>query len=52
MAQRERSSSDKLLQMTAGGSPGFDNNYLDYVNKLREFWNKCQNAVVIDDQVS
>ncbi|KAM3739978.1 hypothetical protein ACB098_08G064300 [Castanea mollissima] len=50
MAQRERSSSDKLSQMTAGGSPGFDNNYLDYVNKLREFWNKCQNAVVIDDQ--
>ncbi|XP_035545868.1 helicase protein MOM1-like isoform X2 [Juglans regia] len=48
--QRKKSSLDKLSQPTTGGSPGFDNNHLSYVNKLREFWDKGRNAVVIDDQ--
>ncbi|KAG2670470.1 hypothetical protein I3760_14G087000 [Carya illinoinensis] len=48
--ERKKSSLDKLLQLMTGGSPGFDNNHLSYVNKLREFWNNGRNAVVIDDQ--
>ncbi|KAG6629446.1 hypothetical protein CIPAW_14G085200 [Carya illinoinensis] len=48
--ERKKSSLDKLLQLMTGGSPGFDNNHLSYVNKLREFWDNGRNAVVIDDQ--
>lgn len=42
----------KLSQMPGGVSPGFGNNNLDAVNKLREHWHKGQNAIIIDDHVS
>ncbi|XP_058103445.1 uncharacterized protein LOC131247018, partial [Magnolia sinica] len=40
----------KLPTLPSGCSPGLDNDHLVCVNKLRECWHKCQNAVVIDDQ--
>lgn len=50
--EMKKDSSVKLPQLSAGGSSGFDNNYLDFVNSLLEYWRKGQNAVVIDDEVS
>jgi len=41
----------KLLQLSAGGSPEFDNNHLDFVNYLLECWHRGENVVLIDDQV-
>jgi hypothetical protein len=41
----------KLLQLSAGGSPEFDYNHLDFVNYLHDYWLKGENAVLIDDQV-
>ncbi|KAF7805613.1 helicase protein MOM1-like isoform X1 [Senna tora] len=43
------SSLSKLSQMPGGISPGYGNNNLDAVNKLREHWQKGQNAIIIDD---
>ncbi|KAL3573371.1 hypothetical protein D5086_023984 [Populus alba] len=40
----------KLLQLSAGGSPEFDYNHLDFVNYLRDYWLKGENAVLINDQ--
>ncbi|KAK9280486.1 hypothetical protein L1049_014178 [Liquidambar formosana] len=40
----------KLSKLPVGGSPGADINYLNSVNKLREYWHKGRNAVVFDDQ--
>ncbi|XP_031285187.1 helicase protein MOM1 [Pistacia vera] len=39
----------KLDHLLTGGSSVSKNN-LDFVNKLREYWHKGQNAVVFDDQ--
>ncbi|XP_073264631.1 uncharacterized protein [Populus alba] len=36
--------------LSAGGSPEFDNNHLDFVNYLLECWHRGENAVLIDDQ--
>ncbi|XP_059430737.1 helicase protein MOM1 isoform X2 [Corylus avellana] len=48
--ERKKSLLDQFSQMAAGASPGFVNNHLDYINKLCEFREKGQNAVVMDDQ--
>ncbi|CAK7340492.1 unnamed protein product [Dovyalis caffra] len=40
----------RIDKLSAGGSPEFDNNHLDFVNYLREYWHKGENAVLIDDQ--
>ncbi|XP_062172135.1 helicase protein MOM1 [Alnus glutinosa] len=48
--ERRKSLLDTFSQLAAGASPGFVNNHLDYINKLCEFWDKGQNAVVMDDQ--
>ncbi|XP_011023823.1 PREDICTED: helicase protein MOM1-like isoform X4 [Populus euphratica] len=37
-------------KLSAGGSPEFDCNHLDFVNYLRDCWLKGENAVLIDDQ--
>ncbi|KAJ6937652.1 hypothetical protein NC652_012073 [Populus alba x Populus x berolinensis] len=37
-------------ELSAGGSPEFDNNHLDFVNYLLECWHRGENAVLIDDQ--
>ncbi|KAL5831110.1 hypothetical protein ACOSQ4_016464 [Xanthoceras sorbifolium] len=47
--EREKGFPVNLSQLLAGSSSGFDNK-LDFVNKLREYWHKGQNAVVFDDQ--
>ncbi|XP_077252881.1 uncharacterized protein LOC143892273 [Tasmannia lanceolata] len=48
--QERKVSLPKLSKLPGGHSPGLDNDHLSSVNKLREYWHKCQNAVVIDDQ--
>nr|XP_029117149.1 uncharacterized protein LOC105033425 isoform X2 [Elaeis guineensis] len=40
----------KLPRLPDGCPPGLDNDHLNSVNRLREFWHKSQNAVFIDDQ--
>lgn len=40
----------KLSILPAGSPPGLDNSYLDTLNKLRDFLDKGQSAVVFDDQ--
>nr|AGM20688.1 MET1-2 [Populus tomentosa] len=37
-------------KLSAGGSPEFDYNHLDFVNYLRDYWLKGENAVLINDQ--
>ncbi|XP_061946497.1 helicase protein MOM1-like isoform X5 [Populus nigra] len=37
-------------KLSAGGSPEFDYNHLDFVNYLRDYWLKGENAVLLDDQ--
>ncbi|KAJ6974120.1 helicase protein MOM1-like isoform X2 [Populus alba x Populus x berolinensis] len=37
-------------KLSAGGSPEFDYNHLDFVNHLRDYWLKGENAVLINDQ--
>ncbi|KAK6244712.1 hypothetical protein QUC31_011121 [Theobroma cacao] len=49
--KKEKCSVSELSQFSFGGSPGEYDRYLSYVNKLLAHWNKCQNAVVYDDQV-
>ncbi|WRX24831.1 SNF2 [Theobroma cacao] len=49
--KKEKCSISELSQLSFGGSPGEYDRYLSYVNKLLAHWNKCQNAVVYDDQV-
>ncbi|XP_021288943.1 uncharacterized protein LOC110420095 isoform X2 [Herrania umbratica] len=49
--KKEKCSVSELSQLSFGGSPGEYDRYLGYVNKLLAHWNKCQNAVVYDDQV-
>ncbi|XP_017976902.1 PREDICTED: uncharacterized protein LOC18597975 isoform X4 [Theobroma cacao] len=49
--KKEKCSVSELSQLSFGGSPGEYDRYLSYVNKLLAHWNKCQNAVVYDDQV-
>lgn len=48
----EKSPSVKLSKLPVEISSKFDNNHLDYINKLCELWHKGQNAVAIDEQVS
>ncbi|XP_017701402.2 uncharacterized protein LOC103719900 isoform X2 [Phoenix dactylifera] len=40
----------KLPRLPDGCPPGLDNDHLNSVNRLCEFWHKSQNAVFIDDQ--
>ncbi|XP_077226776.1 uncharacterized protein LOC143860127 [Tasmannia lanceolata] len=40
----------KLSKLPGGLPPGLDNDYLSTVNKLREYWHKSENALVVDDQ--
>ncbi|KAG1361556.1 helicase protein MOM1 [Cocos nucifera] len=40
----------KLSKLPDGCPPGLDNDHLNSVNWLREFWHKSQNAILVDDQ--
>ncbi|XP_074565236.1 uncharacterized protein LOC141821775 [Curcuma longa] len=40
----------KLTRLPDGCPHGLDNHHLDSINKLREFWHRSQNALVINDQ--
>nr|XP_029123602.1 helicase protein MOM1 isoform X3 [Elaeis guineensis] len=40
----------KLSKLPDGCPPGLDNDHLNSVNRLREFWHKSQNAILVDDQ--
>lgn len=42
----------ELSELPLQGSPDILNRNLTYVNKLREYWHRGQNALVIDDQVA
>ncbi|PON42607.1 histone H3-K9 methyltransferase [Parasponia andersonii] len=46
----ENCSSVKLSQLQSGMSSRLDSDLSDHITKLREFWLKGQNAVVIDEQ--
>ncbi|KAF3454976.1 hypothetical protein FNV43_RR05424 [Rhamnella rubrinervis] len=48
--ENEKRPSAKLSKLSVEISTKFDNNHLDYINKLRELWHKGQNAVAIDEQ--
>lgn len=49
--QRSNGAPVKLSKLP-GGSTITDDNLLNNVNKLREFWYKNQSAVIFDEQVS
>ncbi|KAG8371313.1 hypothetical protein BUALT_Bualt13G0074700 [Buddleja alternifolia] len=48
--KHDKGSFIKLSELPGGQSPVNDNCLLENVNKLRECWFKCQNAVVFDNQ--
>lgn len=52
MAPQDKNESHAKLSRLPAGSPlGTDISHLDTINKLREFREKGQSAVVFDDQV-
>ncbi|TKY62142.1 Helicase protein MOM1 [Spatholobus suberectus] len=51
-ANEERKASfAELSELPSGDSPGYDNQHLSYVNKLRMCWHKGQSAVIVDDHI-
>ncbi|ONK79623.1 uncharacterized protein A4U43_C01F8260 [Asparagus officinalis] len=48
--QVKKSSFHKLTKLADDFPAGIDNDHLNSVNRLREFWHKSQNAIFIDDQ--
>ncbi|KAG5055558.1 hypothetical protein JHK85_008068 [Glycine max] len=51
-ANEERKASfSELSVLPTGDSPGFYNQHLTYVNKLRMCWHKGQSALIVDDQI-
>ncbi|XP_020210797.1 chromodomain-helicase-DNA-binding protein 3 isoform X2 [Cajanus cajan] len=51
-ANKERKASfAELSELPYGESPGFYNQHLSYVNKLRMCWHEGQSAVIADDQI-
>ena len=49
--ERKRTTVVNLSQFTDRDTCGFNDNYVNYVTKLCEFWHEAKNAVVIDNQV-
>lgn len=49
--QERKASFAELSVLPSGDLPGFNNQHLSYVNKLRMCWHKCQSALVVDDQI-
>ncbi|KAF9598150.1 hypothetical protein IFM89_025590 [Coptis chinensis] len=50
LLEQRKFTSFKLSKLPGGSVSGPDNDHLNFVNKLREYWHKNQNAVVVDDQ--
>ncbi|XP_022949441.1 helicase protein MOM1 isoform X2 [Cucurbita moschata] len=48
--ERKRTTVVNLSQFTDRDTCGFNDNYVNYVTKLCEFWHEAKNAVVIDNQ--
>ncbi|RWR81523.1 helicase protein MOM1-like protein isoform X1 [Cinnamomum micranthum f. kanehirae] len=48
--QERKTFLQELPNFPSGCPPGLEEDLLSFVNKLRDYWHKCHNAIIIDDQ--